>query len=219
MPAPKLYHGVVFDMDGVIADSEPVFYAAINATLEPMRLHMDEALQRRIMGSQPRDTWRLLAEALHMSQPLDELLSFYIEITARLLGEVRETLPGVRELIDALRSRQVPIGLASSSLPSWIEALLRGVGLTDSFDTVVSASMVTRGKPAPDIYLLAAERLRRPAGECLAIEDTPTGIASAKAAGMFVIQTRSASSAFAPQASADLVLDTLEAFDLGLLAT
>jgi HAD superfamily hydrolase (TIGR01509 family) len=204
-------------MDGVIADSEPVYFEAINATLAQLGLHMDEVLQRRIMGSQPRDTWRLLADALHITQPLDDLLTFYIDILVHMLSEVHETLPGARELIAELRSRAVPLALASSSLPSWIEALLRGVGLTDAFDAVVSASMVEHGKPAPDIYLLACERLGLPPEQCLAIEDTPTGLASAKAAGLFVVQVRSASSAFAPQEIADVVLETLREFDLDLV--
>jgi HAD superfamily hydrolase (TIGR01509 family) len=169
------------------------------------------------MGSQPRDTWRLLADALHITQPLDDLLTFYIDILVHMLSEVHETLPGARELIAELRSRAVPLALASSSLPSWIEALLRGVGLTDAFDAVVSASMVEHGKPAPDIYLLACERLGLPPEQCLAIEDTPTGLASAKAAGLFVVQVRSASSAFAPQEIADVVLETLREFDLDLV--
>ncbi len=74
-------------------------------------------------------------------------------------------------------------------------------------------------KPAPDVYLLAAQRLNTDPARCIAIEDTPTGIASARAAGMFVVQTRSASSAFPPLPEADLVLLTLEDFPLELLDT
>jgi HAD superfamily hydrolase (TIGR01509 family) len=111
----------------------------------------------------------------------------------------------------------LPIGLASSSWPAWIEALLGGIGLQGCFDATVSASMVPHPKPAPDIYLLAAERLGVPPTDCIAIEDTPTGLASAQAAGMLTVQVRAASTAFPPLPPADLVLDTLESFDLLLL--
>src|SRR5262249_5685491 len=105
----------------------------------------------------------------------------------------------------------------SSSWIAWVEALLTGIGLRDSFAVVASATEVEHAKPAPDLYLLAADRLGvNPAG-CLAIEDTPTGLAAAKAAGMFAGQVRSASTAFPPIPEADLVLDSLLDFDLNLL--
>jgi len=81
----------------------------------------------------------------------------------------------------------------------------------------VSAREAGASKPAPDVYLLAAQRLNADPGRCIAIEDTPTGIASAKAAGMFAVQTRSASSAFPPLEAADLVLDSLLDFPMSLL--
>ncbi len=134
------------------------------------------------------------------------------------LAKLHETLPGVRELIAALRERHVPIAVASSSLPAWIEALLGGLGLEDAFDALVSASMVEHPKPAPDIYEYAAKCLGHEPRRCIGIEDTPTGLASAKGAGMFTVQVRAASSAFPPQPTADVVLETLREFDLGLVA-
>jgi HAD superfamily hydrolase (TIGR01509 family) len=134
-----------------------------------------------------------------------------------MLAEVREALPGVRELIPTLRERRLPLGVASSSTPEWIDALLGGLGLGGAFDAAVSAREAGGSKPAPDVYLLAARRLGAEPARCVAIEDTPTGLASAKAAGMFVVQTRSASSAFPPLEGADLVLDSLLDFPLSLL--
>jgi HAD superfamily hydrolase (TIGR01509 family) len=130
---------------------------------------------------------------------------------------VSEPLPGVRELIDALRQRGIPSGLASSSWPGWIEALLGGTGLKGAFDAVTSSKEVAHGKPAPDVYLLTAEKLSVAPERCIAIEDTPTGLAAAKAAGMLAVQSRSASTAFPPLAEADVVLDSLLEFDLSLL--
>jgi HAD superfamily hydrolase (TIGR01509 family) len=122
----------------------------------------------------------------------------------------------VREVIAAVQYRGLPLGVASSSEGLWVEALLNGLGLYDSFDAITSGREVTNGKPAPDIYRLAASKLGVAPERCLAIEDTPAGVASVKAAGMFAVQTRSGSSAFPPIEGADLVLDSLLDFDLAL---
>ena len=134
-----------------------------------------------------------------------------------MLALISEPLPGVRELLGDLREHGVPIAVASSSLPSWIEALLGGLGLREAFDALVSATMVEHPKPAPDIYLEAARRLATPPERCIAIEDTPTGLASAKAAGMLTVQVRASSTAWEPLPEADIVLRTLREFDLRLV--
>ena len=210
------YAAVVFDMDGVIADSEPVYYDAINVVLAPIGKRMTPELQRAVMGHGVAETWDVLQRELGLDGPLDALVQAYDRELCRQLALVDETLPGVRELIAALRERRLPVALASSSWPGWIDALLAGTRLAGAFDALVSAKEVAHGKPAPDIYLLAAERLGVAPERCVAIEDTPTGIAAAKAAGMLAIQVRAASTAFPPLPDADLVLDTLRDFDLSL---
>ena len=98
-----------------------------------------------------------------------------------------------------------------------LDATLRGLGLQDAFGVVVSASEVENAKPAPDLFLAAAARLGVPPDRCLAVEDTEPGIAAAKAAGMFAVQLRAASTALPPLPEADLVLDSLTDFDLSLV--
>jgi HAD superfamily hydrolase (TIGR01509 family) len=211
------YLGVVFDMDGVLADSEPVYYAAINEVLRPIGRVLSPELQRSIMGYGVAETWAALARELSLEGPTDALVDEYDRTLCRLLAEIREPLPGVRELVAALARRNIPFALASSSWPGWIEALLAGIRLTDAFDKRVSAAMVANGKPAPDIYLLAAERIGVAPERCIAIEDTPTGLRAARAAGMLAVQVRSASTAFPPLEEADIVIDSLRKFDLRLL--
>ena len=210
------YAAVVFDMDGVIADSEPVYYDAINVVLAPIGKRMTPELQRAVMGHGVAETWDVLQRELGLDGPLDALVQAYDRELCRQLALVDETLPGVRELIAALRERRLPVALASSSWPGWIDALLAGTRLAGAFDALISAKEVAHGKPAPDIYLLAAERLGVAPERCVAIEDTPTGIAAAKAAGMLAVQVRAASTAFPPLPAADLVLPTLRDFDLSL---
>ena len=170
------------------------------------------------MGYGVPETWATLARELSLGGPVESLVAAYDQELCRRLAAIQETLPGVRELIAALKELRVPVGLASSSWPAWIDALLQGTGLAGCFDAVVSATMVARPKPAPDVYLLAAQHLGVPPQRCIAIEDTPTGIESAKAAGMLAVQVRASSTAFPPLAAADIVLDTLDDFDLTLVA-
>ncbi len=213
------YEAVIFDMDGVLADSEPVYNAAMQAVLNPLGIQITEAHQREIMGSSIENTWRYFCETFALEGPLDALVEAYDLHLRRSLAEVHDPLPGVRSVVDALKQRKAPIAVASSSIPEWIAALLGGLGLAEAFDATVSVREAGASKPAPDVYLLAAQRLNTDPARCIAIEDTPTGIASARAAGMFVVQTRSASSAFPPLPEADLVLLTLEDFPLELLDT
>jgi HAD superfamily hydrolase (TIGR01509 family) len=204
-------------MDGVLADSEPIYNAAMLSVLEPLGHTLTEEHQRHVMGLGIEDCWRYLATSLNLEGPTEHLVSAYNDELLVRLAQVHETLPGVRELIDALRQRNIPIAVASSSLPAWIEALLGGIGLLDAFDALVSRRMVANGKPAPDIYLHAAGLLKTDPARCIAIEDTPNGLASAVAAGMYAVQVRAASTAFPPLPNAHLVLETLADIPLSLL--
>jgi HAD superfamily hydrolase (TIGR01509 family) len=185
--------------------------------LSPLGHMVTDEHQRAIMGHSIEDTWLYLQQAFDLKGPLDLLVEMYDMELRRLLLQVHETLPGVRELIVALKQRGVPTAVASSSLPEWIEALLTGLGLQQSFEALVSATMVEHPKPAPDIYIEAARRLGFAPEATIGIEDTPTGLASAKAAGLFTIQVRASSTAFQPLPDADLVLMTLRDFDLELV--
>jgi HAD superfamily hydrolase (TIGR01509 family) len=209
---------VIFDMDGVLADSEPVYHYAMQSVIGPLGKRISDEQQRRMMGRSIEDTWAFLSTEFSLEGPLDELIDAYDLELRRRLARVHETLPGVKGVLAALRQRRVRISVASSSIPEWIDALLGGLGLTSAFDVAVSAREAARPKPAPDVYLLAAERLGVAPDRCIAVEDTPTGLASAKAAGMYTIQVRAASTAFPPLEDADLVIESLHDFPYTLLA-
>lgn len=213
------FRAVVFDMDGVLADSEPVYLDAVNAVLASLGKQMSPELHEAIMGHGVEATWEVLIARLYLPGTVSDYLAPYDRELVERLAKLSQPLPGVRELVEELRRRGVPIAVASSSWPGWIDALLGGIGLKDAFEIRVSATMVAHPKPAPDLYLLAAERIGVLPAECIAIEDTGTGLRAAKAAGMFAVQVRAASTAFPPLPEADLVLETLADFDLSLLGT
>ena len=211
------YHAVVFDMDGVLADSEPVYGAALNAAIAHLGKQITPEQQRQVMGSSVEATWEHLRIMLDLDGPLDGLIAVYDQELQRRLARLHDPLPGVVAVLNELKRRGIPRAVASSSWPAWMDALLGGIGLRDEFDALVSAKLVAHPKPAPDLYLLAASRLGVAPERCIAVEDTPTGLKAAKAAGMLAVQVRAASTAFPPLAEADLVIDTLNDLDLTLL--
>ena len=218
MTGSRTFRAVIFDLDGVLWDGEPLYHEAFNVILEPYGVRVGDDDYNQIIGLAVEAAWDWVRRRFDLTVPPADFLRAYNEAVLRLLRQPIEPLPGVRRLIGELRHRAVPIAVASTSLRAWVDATLRGLDLEGAFGVVVSASEVANGKPAPDLFLAAAARLGVPPDHCLAVEDTGPGIAAAKAAGMFAIQLRAASTALPPLPDADLVLDALADFDLSLLS-
>lgn len=188
---------VVFDFDGIIVDSEPIHYRAFQEVLQPLGLGYgwDEYLERYI-GFDDRDAFReVFRKAGRKLGP--ELLGELIGRKAILFEEIVRNgvkpYPGVVELIKNL-SGSIPLALCSGALRRDIAPILEMLGLQSVFDVVVTADEVNASKPDPESYRLAVCRLADAfkemnitPGDCLAIEDTPAGIASARAAGLHVL--------------------------------
>lgn len=213
----NFYRAVIFDMDGVLVDSEPAFFDAINEVLAEEGRSVEFEPYRRLLGTSVEVAWRELIEMLDLRGNLEDYLRRYDAVLLDCLRCPRPPLPGVIELLEELDYRSVMIALATSSLRSWSDAVLESAGLQDRFRTIVTADGVENKKPAPDLYLKAAALLCTPPGDCIAVEDTQPGIASAKAAGMYAVQVRSCSTACPPIEEADLVLESLEHFPLSVV--
>ena len=212
MTLPGPFRAVIFDMDGVLVDSEPLFLEAINATLARYGRSIDEEQHATIMGLDPRETVKALLELAKLTGrvgPEDFMQPYDEEVVTRLQQQSR-LLPGVASAIHKLKQHGVPIGLASSSKTTWISATLHATGLEGTFDAIVSGTEVAHPKPAPEVYLAAAAKLGVPPTACLAIEDSANGVRSASAAGMYTVQLRASSTAFPPQPEADLVVESLD---------
>jgi HAD superfamily hydrolase (TIGR01509 family) len=214
------YQAVVFDMDGVLVDSEPAFFEAVNELLEPAGKRIEWEQYESFLGTSMSVTWRGVLDAVGMTNDdVQPYLERYGDTLIEVLRRPRPLLPGVDAAIRALKQRNVPIALATASRREWVEALLVDSARLplDTFDAVVWRQLVERSKPAPDLYLKAAELLAVAPERCIAVEDTPPGIAAAKAAGMYAIQSRASSTALPPIEDADLVIETLAEFPLGLV--
>jgi len=206
-------------MDGVLVDSEPAFFDAANDVLAQEGRSIEWERYQRLLGTSVQHTWRELIAMLHLRGELNDYLRRYDDVLLDCLRRPRPPLPGVIALLDELERRDTPVALATSSWRAWYDAVMESCGLGGRFRAVVTADVIERPKPAPDTYLRAAELLGVAPTHCLAVEDTPPGIASARAAGMYAVQSRASSTAFPPIEGADLVIDSLEYFPVAMLAS
>jgi HAD superfamily hydrolase (TIGR01509 family) len=210
VPLSGRYRAVVFDMDGLLLDTETLWH---EAEAELFRRHGAEFThedQMRVIGTNFDITARYFAERL--GWPLERRAELVHESTALMQDRVRVQVharPGAVELIEGLRTLDgVRLGLASNSPRFLVDDALATAGLTDAFDAIVTSDDVEHAKPAPDIYLLVCERLGVEPSEALALEDSASGVTAAKAAGMTCI----AVPMFAETnvSAADRVIESLE---------
>jgi HAD superfamily hydrolase (TIGR01509 family) len=177
---------VVFDLDGVLIDSEHVWARAREQLADERGGRYSEQAELEMMGMSSLEWSRYMHDVVGLPEPPEEISR---EVVRRLEAIYREELPltdGAHDVVRRLGARW-PVGLASSSNRELIDLVLALAGLASEFRATVSSEEVARGKPAPDVYLEAARRLGVAAGRCVAIEDSAPGIRSAKAAGMHVV--------------------------------
>ncbi|GIW12900.1 MAG: haloacid dehalogenase [Tepidiforma sp.] len=182
------FAAVIFDMDGVLVDGEPLHFRAVNELLAEEGLSISLEAYKPYMGT--KTGWRDMARDLGLKRPLDEYADRYRGIILAKYCTEAEPMPGAVELVRELQRARVPLALASSSIEPWVQACLDRLGLSDAFNAIVTGSDVQQGKPDPEIYRLAAARLGIEPSRCLAFEDAPAGILAARAAGMTVWAVR-----------------------------
>jgi HAD superfamily hydrolase (TIGR01509 family) len=175
---------VVFDLDGVLIDSEPVWEEVRRGYVARHGGQWQPDSQRRIMGMSTGEWARYLSEDLGVGRPADRVAADVVDEMTRRYQEKLPLIDGAVAVVRQLAARW-PLGLASSSPPRLIEAALAAAGLAGAFQVTLSTEQVPRGKPAPDVYLAVAERLG--SRSAAAIEDSSNGVRSAAAAGLHVV--------------------------------
>ena len=177
---------VVFDLDGVLVDSEPVWEQVRRALVTERGGHWAPDAQRRLMGMSTPEWARYLSQDLGVGLPPDQVAS---EVIARMTARYTEHVPLMDGAVDAVHrmAARWPLAVASSAPAVLIQTVLQSAGLRSCFSVVMSTEQVVHGKPAPDIYLAVTAALGFPPPDCAAVEDSSNGLRSAAAAGLRVI--------------------------------
>jgi HAD superfamily hydrolase (TIGR01509 family) len=201
---------VVLDLDGVVVDSEPTHERANAEWLAGLGTALAPDLAEAMMGRRVRDLTDVIAGQAGLGP--DEAFAGREAVFWRLLGEqALPPMPGLHAALVRLAGAGLPLAVASSGTRTYVEHVLERLGVAGAFAAVVSGEEVASGKPAPDVYLLAAERLGAEPADCVAVEDAPHGIAAARAAGMRVVAVPHARTEALDLNRADVVVADLEA--------
>jgi HAD superfamily hydrolase (TIGR01509 family) len=203
--------GVVFDLDGLLIETEEIWDEVREALVRERGGRWTESAQGDMMGMSSTEWSRYMHDELGVPDPPEEINRLVVERMAERYREHLPLLPGAVDAVERIAARW-PLAVASSSNRPLIDLVLELSGLAPRFRATVSSEEVERGKPASDVYLEAARRLGLAPERCAAVEDSESGIRSAKAAGMgvLVIPNRSFRPSDDALASADVVLASLD---------
>jgi HAD superfamily hydrolase (TIGR01509 family) len=214
-----MIEAVVFDLDGVLIDSEPVWEHVRRGLVAGYGGRWPDDAQQRLMGMSTQEWARYLSEDLGIGLPPDQVARLVIRAMA---GQYQHHLPLLPGAVDAVRrmAERWPLGLASSSPPALIHTVLTTAQIAPLFKAVVSTEQVAQGKPAPDVYLAVASQLGVAPGDAAAVEDSSNGLRSAAAAGLPVIAVPRPEYPPAPDAlaQAQAVLKDLDELTVDLVA-
>jgi HAD superfamily hydrolase (TIGR01509 family) len=178
---------VLFDLDGLMVDSEPHSIAAWREVLARRGAVLDQPTLDHMLGQRLTDTARMLAAKLRLAETPEALAREKTDWQiANLRGNV-QPMPGLYRLLEAIDGRGLQKAIATSGVRAYLDAVLEAIGLAGRFAILVTGEDVARGKPAPDVFLEAARRLEINPDRCLVLEDAPHGAAAARAAGMACI--------------------------------
>jgi HAD superfamily hydrolase (TIGR01509 family) len=204
------FRSVVFDLDGILVDTEPIFEEAARRQLARRGLAWSPEVARAMMGTPARQAFEFFRDYHQLSEPVPALIAESSALFYAVLGpNPARLMPGVRDLLDLLEERGIPKAIATSSTASYIDVVFAPHGLLDRFAFVLTCDDVTYGKPHPEVYEKAAARLGHTPGEMVVIEDSVHGVRAAKAAGALCIAVPHARVRAEDLHMADLIVEGL----------
>jgi len=212
-----MIEAIIFDMDGVLVDSEPFHVEIEKRQFERNHLNITDEEHMSFMGV-ASDVMRKKITAQHsLNKPVEELIEQFRAESIRFFSELDEipVMPGLVELLEKLKGKNYPLAVASSSFPEIIELILRRTDLRKYFQVVVSSQEAGKSKPEPDVFLLAAQKLGVSPKNCMVIEDSYNGIEAAHAAKMSCVAYQGPGANPQLQKEADAIVKSFE--QLGMM--
>lgn len=177
---------VIFDLDGVLADSEPWWTCIDAELLAKYGVTYHGEYHENVLGVSYRLAVEFYKNAYHLSAPVEELMQHRGQIATAFFADRVELFPSVRRTLEELQQMKLRLAVATSSVSASARPFLERTGIEGFFEVVVTGEQIELGKPHPDIYLHTSEKLKVPADACLVIEDALSGVAAGKAANMRV---------------------------------
>jgi beta-phosphoglucomutase family hydrolase len=209
---------VIFDLDGVIIDSEP-FHLVVNEKIfANLGIALSENDYQSFIGTTHKDMWTTIKRKFNLPQPVPELVNMQVSGNINYIkNEKIEAIQGVADLLFEIKKANIKIGIASSSPTEVIELVINKLGINDYFSAIVGGEKIEKGKPAPDIFLEAAKLLNIKPENCVVIEDSENGVKAAKAAGMKCVGFRNPNTGNQDLKKTDLVVDKYNALKISIL--
>ena len=201
---------IIFDVDGLMVDSEPLSHQAWNDFLRPFGHQVNDEMVQQMIGFRADISTKFVRETFGLTLSVEEIISQRAAIYAQLQADVGvPPMPGLLALHELIAQRQIPWAVATSSPHHHAETILANLQLSPTRNAIAGGDEVAHGKPAPDIYLLAAERLGIAPQDCMALEDSGPGSRAAVAAGMLTIAIPNAQTKFADFSHVDYQFNSL----------
>jgi HAD superfamily hydrolase (TIGR01509 family) len=203
---------VIFDMDGVLVDSEPVHMRLERENFARLSLPVSEVEHHSYVGMSPRSMWAAIKSRHGLQQEIDALVATEAAIKVREIARLPlQAIDGIPQLLRTLREDGYELAIASSSPQALIDAITAKLGLRSHFLHTISSEAVEKGKPHPDLFLAAARMCGRLPAQCVVIEDSTNGVRAARAAGMKCIAYANRNSGSQDLSHADLVVEGFSA--------
>lgn len=208
----------IFDMDGVIIDSEPMHNATLAGIMKEYHIDTDAEYMYTLSGLNINAMFQKITKEKGLSVPVDIFVNKYIEkILSHIQTNKLESINGIYELLINLKKNNIPTAVASSSPMDFIKANIDKLHFNAYFKFLLSGNEVKHGKPAPDIYLAAAKRLAVPPQDCVVLEDSHNGVLAAKSAGMTCIGFHNPNSGTQDISMADIIVDSIPQINIASL--
>ncbi len=208
---------VIFDMDGVLADTESLHFDAVNKVLAPFGKRLPDEKNSEYLGMDLPAFWEVMIEMFQLEAAARELAAVHADAVIQGILKGIQALPGVEQCVSGMLMRGLVLAVGTSSPRNVTEAVLEELGLRRTFKVVVTADDVPHGKPEPDIFLEASHRLGVSPEDCMVIEDSPKGLLAARRAGMFAVAVRNRDNIDLDLEDADRIFSGLNRFDWTLV--